>query len=153
MLAKAPFQPKPSEKPLSEVGNFMLHSERRALERGAFEVKLKQKEAEIEGAKRELQMRKKREEEEEVARLRREAVPKAQPIRFVFKYQLFFSKFYASARVNILFGSYMQFDFYLSFFYFIRNYKHVEIRPSEKPLTMPASPNFTTKAGNSTITK
>jgi len=114
VLAKAPFQPKPSEKPLSEVGNFMLHSERRALERGAFEVKLKQKEAEIEGAKRELQMRKKREEEEEVARLRREAVPKAQPIR---------------------------------------NYKHVEIRPSEKPLTMPASPNFTTKAGNSTVTK
>ena len=89
MLAKAPFQPKPSEKPLSEVGNFMLHSERRALERGAFEVKLKQKEAEIEGAKRELQMRKKREEEEEVARLRREAVPKAQPIRLVLKNQLF----------------------------------------------------------------
>merc|ERR1712029_1272184 len=54
VLAKAPFQPKPSEKPLSEVGNCMLHSERRAMERGAFEVKLKQKEAEIEGAKREL---------------------------------------------------------------------------------------------------
>merc|ERR1712112_15746 len=81
VLAKAPFQPKPSEKPLAEVGNFMLHSERRALERGAFEVKLKQKEAEIEGAKRELQMRKKREEEEEVAKLRRGAVPKAQPMR------------------------------------------------------------------------
>jgi len=114
VLKKAPFQPKPSEKPLSEVGNFMLNSERRALERGAFEVKLKQKEAEIEGAKRELEMRKKREEEEEVLRLRREAVPKAQPIR---------------------------------------NYKHVEIRPSDKPLTMPASPNFTTKSVNSTVTK
>ena len=110
MLAKAPFQPKPSEKPLSEVGNFMLHSERRALERGAFEVKLKQKEAEIEGAKRELQMRKKREEEEEVARLRREAVPKAQPIRLVFKYQLFLVSFmHQKAGVNTLFGPYMQF--------------------------------------------
>ena len=81
MLAKAPFQPKPSEKPLAEVGNFMLNSERRAREREAFELKLKQKEAEMEGAKRELEARKKREQEEEVARLRKEAVLRAQPIR------------------------------------------------------------------------
>ena len=81
VLAKAPFQPKPSEKPLAEVGNFMLNSERRAREREAFELKLKQKEAEMEGAKRELEARKKREQEEEVARLRKEAVLRAQPIR------------------------------------------------------------------------
>jgi len=106
VLAKAPFQPKPSEKPLAEVGNFMLNSERRAREREAFELKLKQKEAEMEGAKRELEARKKREQEEEVARLRKEAVLRAQPIR---------------------------------------NYKPLEIRPSEKPLTLPASPNFSKK--------
>ena len=61
----------------------MLHSERRAMEREAFEIKQKQKEAEMEGAKRELEARRLREEEEEVARRRREAVHKAQPIRFI----------------------------------------------------------------------
>ena len=66
---------------MSEVGNFMLHSERRAMEREAFDVMMKKKEAEMEGAKRELEMRKRREEEEEVNRLRKEAVPRAQPIR------------------------------------------------------------------------
>ena len=83
VLTKAPFEPRPSDKPLSEVGNFMLHSERRAMEREAFEIKQKQKEAEMEGAKRELEARRLREEEEEVARRRREAVHKAQPIRSV----------------------------------------------------------------------
>ena len=81
VLAKAPFEPKPSEKPLSEVGNFMLHSERRAREREEFDVMLKKREAEMEGAKREQEQRKRREEEEERNRLRKEAVPKAQPIR------------------------------------------------------------------------
>ena len=41
----------------------------------------KQKEAELEGAKRELEERKRREEEEEVAQLRRQAVHKAKPVR------------------------------------------------------------------------
>ena len=81
VLTKAPFEPKPSEKPLSEVGNFMLHSERRAREREEFDVMLKKREAEMEGAKRELENRKRREDEEERNRLRKEAVPKAQPIR------------------------------------------------------------------------
>ena len=81
VLSKAPFVPRQSEKPLREVGNFVLNSERRAMERQEFEMKQKQKEAELEGAKRELECRKKREEEEEVARRRREAVHKAQPIR------------------------------------------------------------------------
>ena len=79
VLSTAPFQPRPSEKPLSEVGNFMLHSERRAQEREAFDIKLKQKEAEMEGAKRELESRRRR--EEEVNKMRKQAVPKAQPIR------------------------------------------------------------------------
>ena len=82
MLTKAPFEPKPSEKPLSEISNFTLHSDRRAEERHAFDLKLKQKEAEIEGAKREREERRKREEEEKIAELRKAAVHKAQPIRF-----------------------------------------------------------------------
>ena len=65
------------------MSNFSLHSDRRAEERMKFDLKLKQREAEIEGARRELEMRKKREEEEEVQRLRREAVPRANPIRLV----------------------------------------------------------------------
>jgi len=103
VLTKAPFEPKPSEKPLSEISNFTLHSDRRAEERHAFDLKLKQKEAEIEGAKREQEERRKREEEEEIAELRKAAVHKAQPIRA---------------------------------------YKPIEVKPSEKPLTLPHSPKF-----------
>ena len=124
VLTKAPFEPRPSDKPLSEVGNFMLHSERRAMEREAFEIKQKQKEAEMEGAKRELEARRQREEEEEVVRRRREAVHKAQPIR--------------SVVIKLSVGS----NIIISIF---RAYKPVEIQRSDKPLTLPASPNFSTK--------
>ena len=101
----------------------MLHSERRAMEREAFEIKQKQKEAEMEGAKRELEARRLREEEEEVARRRREAVHKAQPIR--------------SVVIQLLCKLFTPFLF--------RAYKPVEIHRSDKPLTLPASPNFTSK--------
>ena len=102
----------------------MLHSERRAKEREDFEIKQKQKEAEMEGAKRELEARRQREEEEEVARRRREAVHKAQPIRYVVKVVKM------AVESNYL---------------FFRAYKQLEIHRSDKPLTLPASPNFTTK--------
>jgi len=114
VLDKAPFVPKPSDKPLSEISNFVLHSDRRAEEREAFDLKVKQKEVDMEGAKREQEERRKREEQEEVVRLRKAAVHKAQPIR---------------------------------------NYKPVEVKPSEKPLTHPSSPKFlsgTSKAMNTT---
>jgi len=107
VLEKAPFIPKPSDKPLSEISNIVLHSDRRAEEREAFDLKVKQKEVDMEGAKREQEERRKREDEEEVARLRKAAVHKAQPIR---------------------------------------NYKPVEVKPSEKPLTLPTSPKFTSGA-------
>ena len=48
-------------------------------------MKVKQKEVDMEGAKREQEERRKREEQEEVARLRKAAVHKAQPIKFVKK--------------------------------------------------------------------
>jgi len=103
VLSMAPFEPKPSDTPLSEVSNFILHSDRRAEERKAFDLKVKQKEAEIVGAKRELEERKKREEIEEISKLRKESVHKAQPVR---------------------------------------NFKPMEVKPSEKDLTFPCSPKF-----------
>lgn len=54
VLEKQPFQPKPSDKPLSEVSNFELHSDRRAREREEFEQLRKQKEAELEANKRQV---------------------------------------------------------------------------------------------------
>ena len=72
----------PPKNPLLEVSNFKgLHSDRRAAEREQFDMKLKQREAEIDGLKRERAERKAREEEEEIARMRKAAVPKANPIR------------------------------------------------------------------------
>eukprot|EP00090_Calanus_glacialis_P044282 TRINITY_DN7885_c0_g1_i1.p1 TRINITY_DN7885_c0_g1~~TRINITY_DN7885_c0_g1_i1.p1 ORF type:complete len:750 (-),score=309.01 TRINITY_DN7885_c0_g1_i1:165-2360(-) len=109
VLDKAPFMPKPSDKPLSEISNFVLHSDRRAEEREAFDLKVKQKEVDMEGAKREQDVRRKREDDEEVARLRKAAVHKAQPIR---------------------------------------NYKPIEVKPSDKPLTFPSSPNFQSGTNN-----
>ena len=88
----------------------------------------------MEGAKREQEERRKREEQEEVARLRKAAVHKAQPIRFAKKWirKKIFSKFPG-----------------------FRNYKPVEVKPSEKPLTHPSSPKFlsgTSKAMNMNTT-
>jgi len=103
VLSQVPFVPKPSEKPLSEISNFTLHSDRRAEEREAFDLKVKQKEVDMEGAKREQEERRKREDQEEVSKMRKAQVHKAQPIR---------------------------------------NYKPIEVKPSEKPLTFPSSPNF-----------
>ena len=54
VLRKDPFQPKASEKPLSEIDNFELHSDRRAAEREHYERQKKQKEAEMEGMKRQV---------------------------------------------------------------------------------------------------
>jgi len=84
VLTKAPFEPKIIEKPLRELDNIsrpFAHSEKRAEERAKYDMGMKNKEAELEGAKRLLEERRKREEEEEISRKRREAVPKAQPIR------------------------------------------------------------------------
>lgn len=81
VLEVAPFVPKKSDKPLSEISNFQLHSDLRAEEREQFNLAQKEKMAVMEGARREQEERRKREEEEEILRLRKEAVHKAQPIR------------------------------------------------------------------------
>jgi len=84
VLTKAPFEPKIIEKPLRELDNIsrpFAHSEKRAEERAKYDMEMKHKEAELEGAKRLLVERRKREDEEEISKERKEAVPKAQPIR------------------------------------------------------------------------
>jgi len=80
-LVIPPFVPKPSDKALSEISNFTLHSDRRAEERAAYELERCAKEAGLEGQRREMEERKRRQEEEEVMKLRRAAVHKAQPIK------------------------------------------------------------------------
>jgi hypothetical protein len=53
-LHKEPFVPKPSTKPLVEISNVELHSDRRALEREQFDMVVKRREAEIEANKRQV---------------------------------------------------------------------------------------------------
>jgi len=81
VLHQAPFMPKPSDKPLSELSNFTLHSDRRAEEREKYEKERLKREVDLDQARREGELRRKQEEQEEVARLRRQAVHKAQPVK------------------------------------------------------------------------
>ena len=57
VLEKAPFVPLPSDKPLSEIDNFQLNSDRRAEEREAYEMQKKHREAEQESLKRQVRGR------------------------------------------------------------------------------------------------
>lgn len=54
VLAAEPFVPAKSTKPLAEVSNFQLHSDKRAIEREQFTMQQKQKEAELESMKRQV---------------------------------------------------------------------------------------------------
>lgn len=82
VLEEAPFIPKPSDKPLAQIDqNFQLHSDRRAEEREEYDMKRKNKEAELDAARRQLEERQKYEQDLEVQRLRKENVHKAQPVR------------------------------------------------------------------------
>ena len=84
--------------------NFQLHSDKRAEEREEYEMRRKNKEAELDAARRLLEERRRHDEELEVQRMRKEAVHKAQPVR---------------------------------------HYKPINIQPTDKPVTLPMSPNFT----------
>eukprot|EP00094_Tigriopus_californicus_P006476 TCALIF_06236-PB protein Name:"Similar to TPX2 Targeting protein for Xklp2 homolog (Patiria pectinifera)" AED:0.07 eAED:0.05 QI:246/0.66/0.57/1/1/1/7/271/703 len=81
VLYQEPFRPEHHDKPMTEISNFELHSDRRAREREVFELEKKRKEADLESMKRQLEERRRLEHEEEVRRLRHEAVHKAQPVR------------------------------------------------------------------------
>ena len=54
VLERAPFVPLPSDKPLCEIDNVQLHSDRRAEEREVYEMGKKHREAEQEGLKRQV---------------------------------------------------------------------------------------------------
>nr|XP_053648834.1 targeting protein for Xklp2-B-like isoform X2 [Cherax quadricarinatus]XP_053648843.1 targeting protein for Xklp2-B-like isoform X2 [Cherax quadricarinatus]XP_053648852.1 targeting protein for Xklp2-B-like isoform X2 [Cherax quadricarinatus]XP_053648860.1 targeting protein for Xklp2-B-like isoform X2 [Cherax quadricarinatus]XP_053648868.1 targeting protein for Xklp2-B-like isoform X2 [Cherax quadricarinatus]XP_053648877.1 targeting protein for Xklp2-B-like isoform X2 [Cherax quadricarinatus] len=81
VLHKQPFIPDKSKKPLTDVSGFTLNTEVRAVDRNEYELHRKRKEDEILAAKREREERQAAEELEEIARLRREAVHKANPVR------------------------------------------------------------------------
>ena len=54
VLDQPQFKPTKSDKPLAEVSNFELHSDKRARDREEFEMRKKQREAGIEVMKREV---------------------------------------------------------------------------------------------------
>ena len=61
--------------------NFILHSDKRAEEREEYDMKRKNKEAEMDAARRQLEERRRHEEALEIQEMRKAAVHKAQPIR------------------------------------------------------------------------
>ena len=81
ILTCVPFLPKHKDKPVTEISNLSLHTDRRAEERAVYHMERAMKEAELELARKEQEERQKREEEVELARLRRDIVHKAQPIQ------------------------------------------------------------------------
>lgn len=81
VLHQAPFMIKPSDKPLSELSNFTLHSDRRAEDREKYERERLRREVDLEQAKREGEVRRKHEQADQVAKMRKQAVHKAQPIK------------------------------------------------------------------------
>lgn len=78
---KDPFQPQKSNKPLTEISDFALNTDVRAGQRDAFEKFKKEKEAEIAGIRREREERIEQQNKEEVAKMRQEAVHKAQGVK------------------------------------------------------------------------
>jgi len=105
VLEEESFVPKPSDKPLTEIDpNFQLHSDKRAEEREEYEMKRRNKEAEMDAARIQMEERRRYDEDLEIKRMRKEAVHKAQPVR---------------------------------------HYKPINIQSTDKPVTLPMSPNFT----------
>jgi len=81
ILEREPFRPKPCEKSLLVSDEVQLHSDRRAAERQQFDEKVRQREAEQDALKKRMEQLREVERDEEINRLRREAVHKAQPIK------------------------------------------------------------------------
>lgn len=81
VINKDPFIPVKSTKPLTEVSDFELNLERRAVQRDDFEMHKKAREAELEGMRRQRDQREKEEEEAAIAKLRAELVHKPNPVR------------------------------------------------------------------------
>jgi hypothetical protein len=77
---KAPFVPKPSNKPVTEPENVRLNSDRRHNERAAFEKAKQEKEEQARIQKELAAAEAARQEQEEIKRLRAQMVVKAKPV-------------------------------------------------------------------------
>uniref|UniRef100_T1J533 TPX2 C-terminal domain-containing protein n=1 Tax=Strigamia maritima TaxID=126957 RepID=T1J533_STRMM len=76
-----PFIPEKSNKKLTNVCQFDLHTEQRSMNRVEYDVTLKLKEARIEALRRELELKQQQEERLALMELRKNAVLKANPVR------------------------------------------------------------------------
>lgn len=81
VLRNKPFIPEKSSKPLTDISEFSLNTERRAVVREDFEMHKKAKEAEFEAVKRRIEKEKEEEEERAIAKLRAEMVHKSNPVK------------------------------------------------------------------------
>ncbi|KAK8391952.1 hypothetical protein O3P69_017515 [Scylla paramamosain] len=80
VVHKAPFVPEKSQRPLTEISSFALNTEVRAGKRSEYDLQRKVHEEEILMAKKLEEERQAAEEAAEIARLRQEAVHKANPV-------------------------------------------------------------------------
>lgn len=81
VLQKEPFVPKKSARPLVEMTDILLNTERRAEDREGFHRLLREKEEHIESIRRQREQMRQIEEMKEIQRLRKGAEHVAQPIR------------------------------------------------------------------------
>ncbi|XP_078688319.1 targeting protein for Xklp2 homolog isoform X2 [Branchiostoma floridae x Branchiostoma belcheri] len=81
VLYKEPFIPQKATKPLTDVSEFDLNTVRRAEQRQEFEMQKKMKEEEMEAQRQQQEAERREQEQIEIARLRKELVHKANPIR------------------------------------------------------------------------
>lgn len=65
----------------TEVSDFELNSDRRAVQREEFELWKKEREVELEGHRRQREQRQKEEEEAAIAKLRAEMIHRPNPVR------------------------------------------------------------------------
>lgn len=81
VLHARPFEPKKPDRPLIEISDFQLNTDRRAKEREQFELKLREKEEVFSKMKQRQIEEQAQLEREEKARLRKEAEFKGQPVK------------------------------------------------------------------------
>ncbi|XP_060066423.1 targeting protein for Xklp2 homolog [Ylistrum balloti] len=81
VLIKKPFVPSKSLKPLTDVNDFELNTDKRSRSREAYDQRRKALEAEAEALKRQREKRQEEQEKIAIAKLRAEMVPKSQPVK------------------------------------------------------------------------
>jgi len=82
VLDKSPFMVRKSSKPLTEISNFDLESDRRAEKRELFDKQIRAKLEDMEHAKKEQEMQQLEEDKRQINQLRAAAAFKANPIKY-----------------------------------------------------------------------